>query len=258
MQGQEVEQSILEHGAELSKDRRARHWAAKFASKIRARETPFYDYLYRIGKRARNTTLPGFKLLGLLLLVERNTRHTAWAWLKNQYVSQIMHYRCTSVGRGVVWDGDVPLVYGAGEIHLGDNVSIGNNQTWIVGLKSTQQARLLIGDNTSINYRTTISVAQSVTIGKHCLLAGEVKIFDNNSHPLNYQQRRSQHVLSGEEVAPVVIEDDVWIGNNSIILKGVRIGRGAIVAAGSIVTKDVAPFTLVGGNPARVLKALER
>lgn len=237
---------------------RTSRWAARFASKVRARETPLYDWLYRVGKRVRSGTLPSSKLLGMLLLAERTIRRNGWRWLRNQYAHQIMKYRCTTVGRQVSWDGDVPLVYGAGEIHIGSNVGIGNSQTWIVGLKSAESARLVIGDHTSINYRTTISVAESVTIGRYCLLAGEIKIFDNNSHPLHHLKRRDSHTLSGDEVAPVVIEDDVWVGNNCIILKGVRIGRGAVVAAGSIVTKDVPPFTLVGGNPARVLKTLEQ
>lgn len=233
-------------------------WGLRFASKVRARETPFYDLVYRAGKRTRSMTLPNARLLGMLLLGERSLRRGVWRWLKNQYVSQIMNYRCTSVGHNVAWDGDVPLVYGAGEIHIGNAVHIGNNQTWIVGFKSAAKARLVIGDHTHINYRTTISVAKSVTIGSYCLLAGEIKIFDNNSHPLNHLQRRGSHVLSDQEIAPVVIEDDVWIGTNCVILKGVRIGRGAVVAAGSIVTKDVAPFTLVGGNPARLLKTIEQ
>ena len=55
---------------------------------------------------------------------------------------------------------------------------------------------------------------------------------------------------------PIVIEDDAWIGMNCIILKGVTVGRGAVVGAGSVVTKDVPPWTLVAGNPARVIKEL--
>ncbi|RFA25156.1 hypothetical protein CAI21_19880 [Alkalilimnicola ehrlichii] len=62
--------------------------------------------------------------------------------------------------------------------------------------------------------------------------------------------------MTERDVAPVIIEDDVWIGNNCIVLKGVRIGRGAIVGAGAVVTKDVPAYCIVGGNPARVLKRL--
>lgn len=228
----------------------------RFARRVRARETPFYDRLYRLADWLRSASLPRWPLLGMALQAERSVRHSVWRWLQNQYAGQIMAYRCTVVGRQVTWGGTVPLIYGDGEIRIGDYVTVGNNQTWVVGFKYPAKARLLIGAHTSINYRTTISVAKSVTIGQHCQLAGEIKIFDNNSHPLGYRQRRGPHSLTDADVAPVVIEDDVWVGTNCLILKGVRIGRGAVVAAGSVVTKDVPPFTLVGGNPARVLKSI--
>lgn len=227
-----------------------------FVDRVRAQETPFYAWLYRVAKRVRSYTLPSSRLLGALLAGERVARHAAWRWLKNQYCSQIMAYRCTSIGNNVVWGGEPPLIYGSGEIHIGDNVTIGSRQTWVVGLKFPAKARLVIGEGTTINYSVTISVACSVIIGKYCKLAGDIKIFDNNSHPIDYLRRRGPHSLSAEDVAPVVIEDDVWIGNNCLIMKGVRIGRGAIVAAGAVVTKDVPPLTIVGGNPARVLKTI--
>jgi acetyltransferase-like isoleucine patch superfamily enzyme len=229
----------------------------RFSDKVRSRETPFYDWLYRTAKRVRDYTMPKWRTLGMVLYIERRLRHLAWRWLKNQYYGHMMVYRCTSVGRNLALDGDMPLIDGNGEIHIGDNVCVRNSQTWIVGLRYPATARLVIGDNTTINYRTTISVAKSVVIGRRCLFAGEVKIFDNNSHATHYRTRQTNDHLTDMDVAPVVIEDDVWIGNNCLIMKGVRIGRGAVVAAGSVVTKDVPPCTIVGGNPARVLKTID-
>lgn len=245
-------------GAQKNSDKAGADVKRGLADRIRARETPFYDWLYRTAKAIRQYTLPRSRLLGMLLYSSHVISNAVWRWLKNQYCSHIMEYRCTSVGHKVAWDGDVPMIIGSGEVHIGDHVAIGNRQTWIVGLKYPAKARLVIGDHTHINYQTQISVADSVTIGRYCLIAGEVKIFDNNSHPLDHRARRGNHSLTKADVAPVVIEDDVWIGNNSLIMKGVRIGQGAIVAAGSVVTKDVPPFTVVGGNPARVLKTLDQ
>lgn len=228
------------------------------ADKIRRRETPLYNFLYVTGKSVRRFTLPRLTLLGAGLRIERGLRHGAWRWLKNQYYIQILASRCTTLGRNVQLDGDVPDIFGDGEIHIGDHVSIGNQTTWVVGNKVYERSRLVIGSHTNLNYRTLISVAHSVTIGSYCRFAGEIKIFDNNSHPTDYLERRNNGGrMTEQDVAPVVIEDDVWIGNNSIILKGVHIGRGAIVAAGSIVTKDVPAHSIVAGNPARVVKRLE-
>ena len=108
----------------------------------------------------------------------------------------------------------------------------------------------------------------SVTIGDYVLIAHGVDIHDTNAHSTNASTRRhdpinifekSQPIDWGKvESKPVVIEDDAWIGFKSSILKGVTIGRGAIVAAGSVVMKDVPPYNVVAGNPAIVVRQLER
>lgn len=90
---------------------------------------------------------------------------------------------------------------------------------------------------------------------------------DNLTHPLDYKARRahfseitthrhSEKIDLGD--MPVTIRQDAWIGAHSLVLRGVTIGEGAIVAAGSVVTKDVPPFTIVAGNPAKIVRELEQ
>lgn len=227
-------------------------------ARLRKADSPFWSRLYRLLKRLRRSNLPPLPLLGMVLNSERRLRQEALRWLRSQYCHQIMAYRCDRLGSAIRWEGDVPQIYGDGRIEIGNHATIGNRQTWVVGLKVFEGARLVIGDYTTINYQTLISVASEVRIGNYCAIAGEVRIFDNNSHSTDWVARRAHLPLSPDEVAPVVIEDDVWIGVRAIILKGVRIGRGAVVAAGSIVTRDVPPFTLVAGVPARIVKSLPK
>ena len=114
---------------------------------------------------------------------------------------------------------------------------------------------------------TRIWSQASISIGDHVMIAHLVDIHDTNSHPLDWQERRrdGEAILSGRGYhlptqtvsAPIVIEDDAWIGFKSVILKGVRIGRGAIVASAAVVTKDVDPWTIVAGNPAKVVEVLK-
>ena len=101
-------------------------------------------------------------------------------------------------------------------------------------------------------------MAKEVLIGNNCYLADNIIIRDNDGHPVDYMQRRENQSVSKDDVKPVRVGDDVWIGSHSIILKGINIGDGAIVASGSVVSKDVEPFTIVGGNPAIVIKRLHR
>lgn len=130
----------------------------------------------------------------------------------------------------------------------------------------TPDARITVGDHCHIGPQTRIWAAKGVTIGRYVLIAHLVDIIDNNSHSLSAADRRREAEdlfergieldFSNVSVEPIVIEDDAWIGAKSTILKGVRIGRGAVVAANTLVTSDVEPYTLVAGNPARVLRAL--
>ena len=133
-------------------------------------------------------------------------------------------------------------------------------------LFSFEGGKILIGNNVFMNYNSFIGSMEAVTIGNDVIIATNVRIFDNNNHPTSPTQREmmSHNDFYGElwtwkyaEHKPVVIGDNVWIGEFSAILKGVTIGKGSIVASHSVVTKDVPPYVIVAGNPARVVKRLE-
>jgi len=106
-------------------------------------------------------------------------------------------------------------------------------------------AEISIGDGTYVNRRTEIMAKQSVTIGRGCAISWDVVITDTDYH----------EIPGTASTKPVSIGDGVWIGCRATVLKGVTIGEGAIVAAGAVVTKDVAPRTLVAGVPAQPVKS---
>ena len=229
----------------------------QFILDIKLRKNRFYAFLYNVAKAVRKFHLPYVLPLGALLFRVRQLWISLWNVIKSKtYCEQIIRYRC-DIGKNIKLDGDVPYIFGYGKITIGDNVKVGNRNTWVVGLKVYSEPLLKIGDNTTLGYMNMISVAKEVVIGNHCLLAGEIKIFDNNSHSLDPGKRREHAILDASEVEPVYIEDDVWIGTNAIIMKGVTIGKGAVVAAGSVVTKSIPSYTVVGGNPAKILKHIE-
>lgn len=101
----------------------------------------------------------------------------------------------------------------------------------------------------------SICSAERVTIGNHVVIGANTVISDTDFHPLDPEMRRLGD--TGTKTAPIEIEDDVFIGMNCLILKGVTIGRGSVVGAGSVVTRDVAAYTVVGGNPARVVRTID-
>lgn len=113
------------------------------------------------------------------------------------------------------------------------------------------------GDNVKLGNGAGIgancSIPSGVTIGDHGMIGIDVLMFTNEHR---YEDLTTPMGLQGRtEIEPIVIGNDVWIGSRSLIMKGVHIGDGAIIAAGSVVTKDVPPYEIWGGNPARFLKS---
>ena len=105
------------------------------------------------------------------------------------------------------------------------------------------------GENVFVNANVHMQDQGGIQIGNNVLIGHQV-VIATLDHDLDPKQRGVLHP------APVVIEDDVWIGANATITKGVTIGQGAVIAAGSVVTKDVPPMTIVGGVPAKVIKEI--
>lgn len=134
-------------------------------------------------------------------------------------------------------------------IRLGKCLIWGGSKFDMEGRSPDRPAVLEIGDRTTIGDRTEIHVAERVSIGRGCRISWDCVIMDRNYHGIGQEPER---------IAPVVIEDNVWIGCRAIILPGVVLGEGSVVAAGAVVTKSVPPFTVVGGNPAKVIRNIER
>ena len=130
-----------------------------------------------------------------------------------------------------------------------------------------------VGDNTYIGGGTSLISRNNIEIGNHVTIAWGCTLYDHNSHSLDYKERQidieRQNADYGNgrsfiasknwsvvKSKPIIIQDNVWIGFDSVILSGVTIGEGAIVGAKSVVRADVEPWTVVAGNPAVVIKRL--
>lgn len=158
------------------------------------------------------------------------------------------------IGRGVAFDNDVRIsAFGGAGVSLGDSVSLGRfSLIESSAVISEPGVGVTIGGHTAIGSNNTVWGQGGVTIGMYCLFGPNVVIvsedhnFESTDRPIKFQ---------GSTRAPVSIGDDCWIGANSVITAGVTIGRGAIVAAGSVVTSDVEDFSVVGGVPARLLRS---
>ncbi len=214
----------------------------------------------KIIKKIFHMRLPYFKTYAELLVLFRTIIKFFFMWLKNVlFFDQMIRYQCNEVGRNIFFWGTYPLIQNKGYIKIGDNVSFVGRNNIIVGfnIPEIERPTLIIGNNVNIGFGCEINVGEKVIIGDNVLIATGVRIFDNNSHPTNPVKRINREPLSKDDIAPVIIEDNVWIGTGALILKGVRIGKGSVVGACSVVTKDVPENVIVVGNPARIVKEIK-
>lgn len=134
-------------------------------------------------------------------------------------------------------------------IMLGSEV--GKMITFYPNIKLSPGAKMKIGDHVDFAWGVLITTGGGVSIGDRVLIGYGTKILSTN-HVI--PENHGKIFYSGHSKSEVKIEDDVWIGANCTIVAGVTIGEGSVVAAGSVVTKDVAPFSIVGGVPAKKIK----
>lgn len=169
-------------------------------------------------------------------------------------VYQVMRARVQLRGCDVVpWSvrlrGHARVEKYSGRIEIGEKVRM-EGRTVPIEMVAYRGAHLTVGDGTFINYGASISAHSRVSIGRRCLIGNYVVIMDSDYHDL------IDHTQPGE-AAPIVIEDDVWIGVRATILKGVRIGRGSAIGAGAVVTSDIPAGSVAFGVPARVVRHLD-
>jgi acetyltransferase-like isoleucine patch superfamily enzyme len=148
---------------------------------------------------------------------------------------------------------------------LGDHVYLGGH------LATSPKGSIRIGSYTWIGPEALLASAAEIVVGQYVGIATGVQIIDNNNHPTEPEARKEHRIRIApggpgypsafaawdlSDKAPIIIEDNVWIGTGAFIGKGVRIGEGAIVARQAVVTHDVPPYAVAAGNPARIVKKL--
>lgn len=172
----------------------------------------------------------------------RRVRHRLWKYSLGAHLLGLWYARKFTTHGIIVVSGGMPwprIINNGGALHARSCQLFSG-----VRLEIGPGAELRIGKGTYLNRNTNIVCNKRIEIGADCKISWDVIIMDTD-----------QHAVHGTVAAdlPVVIDDDVWIGCRAIILKNVHIGKGAIIAAGSVVTRDVPAYAVVGGVPARIL-----
>lgn len=195
-----------------------------------------------------------------------------WLWLPMAYLREsvlfifwrlrsilwstpIFKARCTKCGKNLQIGNFIPFIFGFGDLTLGNNVEL-VKVGFFFAANFEDKPSIRIGDNTHIGYNTSIVCSKSIEIGSNCLISVDVSIADSDDHPNDPEKRKNRERPDSKMAKPVVIEDNVWICQKAIILKGVSIGENSIVGAGAVVAKSVPSNVIVVGNPAKIVKSL--
>jgi len=178
------------------------------------------------------------------------------------------YIRCAFAYHGISWGKEwrvlgMPIIqrHRSSRIVLGKDLSL---RSWprtnplvphhpVVLATRRAGAVIQIGDGCGLS-GTTVVAAEHIEIGERVQIGSNASLVDTDFHPLRPEERARD--FNAGATAPIFIEDDVFIGMNSLILKGVTIGEGSVVGAGSVVSRDVPPRAIVAGNPASVLRKL--
>lgn len=146
-----------------------------------------------------------------------------------------------------------------GSITLGNHITIMSGKKYnIIGndfrtvFRTIQNGKIVLGDNIGISNSTIVS-ANSIIIEDNVMIGGNCQIFDTDFHPITYFDR-IEHDIEGGVSKPILIREGAFIGANSMILKGITIGKHSVIGAGSVVTKDVPDGQVWAGNPAKYIK----
>jgi acetyltransferase-like isoleucine patch superfamily enzyme len=205
----------------------------------------------------RNFGIPAPRVLTVpLLAVFLTLRSTYYFVIRVLLCEPFFKAYCTRYGRGLHTGVFFHWIQGRGELIIGDNVLIDGKCSFSFAARFTAQPTLIIGDNTGIGHACSFTIGKKISIGRYCRIAGNVWIFDSPGHPADPVARMAGSPVANDDVKPVVIEDNVWIGQGAIIMPGVTIGQNSIVASGAVVMVNVPPNTMVAGNPARQLRRL--
>jgi acetyltransferase-like isoleucine patch superfamily enzyme len=174
------------------------------------------------------------------------------------YYEPMFRSRCKHVGKNLCYvklRQGFPYFHGDIHIFLEENVTVHSRSSFSAA-SIFEKPSLYVGSNTYLGPGLSIGVAKEISIGSSCFIASNISISDNDGHPLDPLSRAKGDPVDKKDILPVKIGNFVWIGEGAIVLKGVSIGEGSVVAARSVVVRDIESYCVVAGNPATTIKRI--
>lgn len=221
------------------------HWVARAARRLHRAVTRFSLPAPRLLVRP---------VLGLVLAV----RFVFYFIARVLWCEPLFKAYCKKYGSNLRTGPHLHWVQGKGDLVLGNDVTIEGKCNFFFAARYTLRPALTIGDRSGMGHNCSFVVGDRITIGKDCRIGANVTVFDVSGHPADPAERLAGKPAPLEEVRPILIGDNVWIGSWAVIYPGVTIGDNSIVSLGAVVMSSVPANAVVAGNPARQIRSLVR
>jgi acetyltransferase-like isoleucine patch superfamily enzyme len=220
------------------------------------RQTPLQRRVFGWLKASSTAGVPIVPILHRALLAERRFRKGPLRLLASKiYYEPLFKLQCERVGRGLLLHEDMPKIIGNLSISLGQRVTLSGAQVWIAAGSGPKKS-LSIGDDCSIGHQVELTIGEYIQIGSSVRIANHAVLSGYDGHPIDPLARARNELPPADRSGAIVVCDHAWIGDGAVVLKGVTIGRGAIVASRAVVTQDVPELAIVAGNPARIVRSI--
>ena len=215
-------------------------------------DTPTARAIRATHRAVQNFTLPAPRIIVVpMLYIFLALRAVIFFIRRIFFAEPLLKAYCKSYGRGVTTGIYIPWIKGRGELVLGDHVHIDGKVSIAFGARFVERPRLSLGNYTGVGHDTSFVVGREIRIVSHVRIAAQVSFRDSGGHASDPSLRKAGAPPDEEDVRAIIVHDNVWIGGGVLILPGSEIGEGSIIAARSVVSGVVAPYTVVAGNPAR-------
>ncbi len=223
--------------------------------RIKRGDSPFFSRIRSFARAVLTSNFPVPPLLYPILRLVFDLQAgiaESFRWALSYFVREpLFRARCTSVGKRFRLF-RLPYVVGHARIQLGDDVNF-FGKVDIVSGRIFDEPKLIIHNRVDIGHNVVFVVNKEIVIEDDVNVASGVRFMDTDAHPRDTADRIADLPPKPEEIKPVRICKNAWIGQNVFILKGVTVGEGAIIGVNSVVITDIPPYAVAIGNPARVV-----
>jgi len=227
---------------------------------VKKRDTPLKRFFYDTVKGVVRIGLPSIPLIHLTIYGIVKSIALTFHWLMNTLYWKPV-FVCWLMNQPknlLLYGSGLPYLSGPLEFTMGNDCRVSTQITVCGRTVGDIKPNLTIGDNVDIGWGSGIYVGTNIIIGNNVRIAGQGTLAGYPGHPVDAVARANGEPDTDDQARDIILEDDVWLARSVIVNAGVRVGKGTIVAAGSVVTKSLPAGVLAGGVPAKIIKIIDQ